>query len=433
MAMRIARYTRGKMPMIREEYLALLQKELVPALGCTEPIAIAYAAARCRRLLGFFPEHMTVSCSGNIIKNVKGVIVPTTGDMRGVDTSALLGALAGNPELEMEVLRDVKPSDVDKVRLMRAENICEVRLIPGGANLHILVEMTGDGHTALVEIMDAHTHVIREEKDGHICMTSEPARVTREQTQRRQMTVGGIYEFANTVPLKDIVPILKPQVDYNLTIAREGLRGEYGAQVGRTCLESGEQTARRKAIAYAAAGSDARMSGCALPVVINSGSGNQGMTVSLPAIMYAAEMKLPEEKMYRALALSNLIALYQKSFIGELSAYCGVISAACGSAAAIAYLCGDDLKVISDSIINTIADVSGMVCDGAKPSCAAKIATAVEAAFMGHDMARRGKVFQSGEGLVKNSVDETIAAFGRMGREGMRATDEEILHIMVDQ
>ena len=247
------------------------------------------------------------------------------------------------------------------------------------------------------------------------------------------MTVGGIYEFADTVPLEEIVPILKPQVDYNLTIAREGLRGEYGAQVGRTCLESGEQTARRKAIAYAAAGSDARMSGCALPVVINSGSGNQGMTVSLPAILYAAEMKLPEEKMYRALALSNLIALYQKSFIGELSAYCGVISAACGSAAAIAYLCGDDLKVISDSIINTIADVSGMVCDGAKPSCAAKIATAVEAAFMAHDMARRGKVFQSGEGLVKDSVDETIAAFGRMGREGMRATDEEILHIMVGQ
>ena len=418
--------------MPHEAYLALLRQELVPALGCTEPIAIAYAAALCRQLLGEPPEHITVSCSGNIIKNVKGVIVPTTGNLRGVDVSALLGATAGNPDLGMEVLRDVTAEDVEKVKALRREHRCDVKLLEGGANLHIIVQMIAGAHTALIEIRDAHANVIRREKDGQVFLAAEPARVVREQAKRQEMTVREIYDFAVSVPLERLVPILKPQVDYNLTIATEGLRGEYGAQVGRTCLENGQQTARTKAVAYAAAGSDARMSGCVLPVIINSGSGNQGMTVSLPAVLYAREMGLPEEKMYRALALSNLIALYQKSFIGELSAYCGAISAACGSAAAIAYLDGAGLEVISNTVINTIANVSGMICDGAKPSCAAKIATAVEAGFLAYDMAKRGKVFGSGEGLVKDSVDATIAAFGRMGREGMRGTDTEILSIMVE-
>lgn len=419
--------------MTQEDYLSLLSRELVPALGCTEPIAIAYAAARCRRLLGVFPEHILVSCSGNIIKNVKGVIVPTTGNMRGIDVSALLGALAGDPELEMEVLRKVRPEDVERVRSLRETGLCEVRPLLGKANLHIVLEMEGDGHRAMVEILDAHTNIVREERDGETVLLRETSSVQRAQAERQRMTVADIYAFAVDAPLEKLCDVLRNQVECNLTIAEEGLRGVYGVRVGRTLLEGGENSARRKAVAYAAAGSDARMSGCVLPVVINSGSGNQGMTVSLPVIVYAREMGISEEKLYRALALSNLIAIYQKSFIGELSAYCGVVSAACGSAAGLAFLCGEGLDVISSTVVNTIANISGMVCDGAKPSCAAKIATAVEAGFLGLDMARNGCAFHEGEGLVQADVDGTIAAFGRMGREGMRSTDREILNIMVGQ
>ena len=415
----------------QREYLELLRRELVPALGCTEPIAIAYGAALARRLLGSFPERMTVSCSGNIIKNVKGVVVPTTGDLRGIDTSALLGALAGDPDLEMEVLSRVGPEDVEQVRALRQTGLCQVKALSGPACLHIIVEAEGNGHTALVEILDGHTNVVLEQRDGVPVFQGERAGVRRANARRQEMTVADIYEFARTVPLEELEAVLRRQVECNLTIAEEGLQGEYGVRVGKTLLAGGDGSARRKAIAYAAAGSDARMSGCVLPVVVNSGSGNQGMTVSLPVIIYARELGLGEERLYRALALSNLPAIYQKSFIGELSAYCGVVSAACGSAAGLAYLCGEGLEVISNTIVNTIANVSGMVCDGAKPSCAAKIATAVEAGFLGLDMARGGRVFQAGEGLVQRDVDATIAAFGRMGRDGMRSTDEEILNIMV--
>ena len=400
----------------QREYLDLLRRELVPALGCTEPIAIAYGAALARRLLGSFPERMTVSCSGNIIKNVKGVVIPTTGDLRGIDTSALLGALAG-----------VGPEDVERVRALRQTGLCQVKALSGPACLHIIVEAEGNGHTALVEILDGHTNVVLEQRDGVPVFQGERAGVRRANARRQEMSGADLYAFARAVPLAERVAVVRRQGGCDLTIAEEGLRGEYGVRVGKTLLAGGGGSARRKAIAYAAAGSDARMSGCVLPVVVNSGSGNQGMTVSLPVIVYARELGLEEERLYRALALSNLTAIYQKSFIGELSAYCGVVSAACGSAAGLAYLCGEGLEVIS----NTIANVSGMVCDGAKPSCAAKIATAVEAGFLGLDMAREGRVFQAGEGLVQRDVDATIAAFGRMGRDGMRSTDEEILNIMV--
>lgn len=417
----------------QREYLDILRQELIPALGCTEPIAIAYGAARARRLLGSFPEHMTVSCSGNIIKNVKGVIVPTTGDLRGIDTSALLGALAGDPDREMEVLSSVKPEDVERVRALRETDLCRVKPLLGTANLHIIVEAEGNGHTVLVEIIDAHTNVVLEQRDGETVFQQERSGVQQAQSRRQGMTMAEIYRFAQTAPLEELKEVLRRQVECNVVIAEEGLRGEYGVRVGKTLLADGDGSARRKAAAYAAAGSDARMSGCVLPVVVNSGSGNQGMTVSLPVIVYAREMSMDEERLYRALALSNLTAIYQKSFIGELSAYCGVVSAACGSAAGLAYLCGEGLEVISNTVINTIANVSGMVCDGAKPSCAAKIATAVEAGFLGLDMARNGQVFHDGEGLVQKDVDATIAAFGRMGRDGMKSTDQEILNIMVGQ
>ena len=415
------------------QYVALLRRELIPALGCTEPIAIAYAAARARRLLGCIPTSMTVHCSGNIIKNVKSVIVPTTNGLRGIDTSAILGALAGDPELGMEVLRNIKPEQVEHVRQLRDTGMCKILPLKSTANLHILLEVSGNGHSALVEIRDAHTNVIREERDGMVVTgtVSGCASPTGSERSYCDLSIENIYWFAKTVNLSEIEPILEKQLDYNMAIAQEGLRGEWGAQVGKTLLASGDSLANRAA-AYAAAGSDARMGGCVLPVIINSGSGNQGMTVSLPVIVFAQEKGLSREEILRALALSNLVALFQKSFIGKLSAYCGAVSAACGSAAGIAYLCGDSLEVIEDTVVNTIANVSGMVCDGAKSSCAAKIATAVQAGFLGHEMAIRGHAFRNGEGLVKSDADKTVEVFGRMAREGMRTTDEEILRLMVD-
>ena len=415
------------------QYVALLRRELIPALGCTEPIAIAYAAARARRLLGCMPTSMTVHCSGNIIKNVKSVIVPTTNGLRGIDTSAILGALAGDPELGMEVLRNIKPEQVEHVRQLRDTGMCKILPLKSTANLHILLEVSGNGHSALVEIRDAHTNIIREERDGMVVtgMASGCASPTGSEQGYCDLSIENIYWFAKTVNLSEIEPILEKQLDYNMAIAQEGLRGAGGAQVGKTLLASGDSLANRAA-AYAAAGSDARMGGCVLPVIINSGSGNQGMTVSLPVIVFAQEKGLSREEILRALALSNLVALFQKSFIGKLSAYCGAVSAACGSAAGIAYLCGDSLEVIEDTVVNTIANVSGMVCDGAKSSCAAKIATAVQAGFLGHEMAIRGHAFRNGEGLVKSDADKTVEVFGRMAREGMRTTDEEILRLMVD-
>ena len=415
------------------QYVALLRRELIPALGCTEPIAIAYAAARARRLLGCMPTSMTVHCSGNIIKNVKSVIVPTTNGLRGIDTSAILGALAGDPELGMEVLRNIKPEQVEHVRQLRDTGMCKILPLKSTANLHILLEVSGNGHSALVEIRDAHTNIIREERDGMVVtgMASGCASPTGSEQGYCDLSIENIYWFAKTVNLSEIEPILEKQLDYNMAIAQEGLRGEWGAQVGKTLLASGDSLANRAA-AYAAAGSDARMGGCVLPVIINSGSRNQGMTVSLPVIVFAQEKGLSREEILRALALSNLVALFQKSFIGKLSAYCGAVSAACGSAAGIAYLCGDSLEVIEDTVVNTIANVSGMVCDGAKSSCAAKIATAVQAGFLGHEMAIRGHAFRNGEGLVKSDADKTVEVFGRMAREGMRTTDEEILRLMVD-
>ncbi len=415
------------------QYVALLRRELIPALGCTEPIAIAYAAARARRLLGCMPTSMTVHCSGNIIKNVKSVIVPTTNGLRGIDTSAILGALAGDPELGMEVLRNIKPEQVEHVRQLRDTGMCKILPLKSTANLHILLEVSGNGHSALVEIRDAHTNIIREERDGMVVtgMASGCASPTGSEQGYCDLSIENIYWFAKTVNLSEIEPILEKQLDYNMAIAQEGLRGEWGAQVGKTLLASGDSLTNRAA-AYAAAGSDARMGGCVLPVIINSGSGNQGMTVSLPVIVFAQEKGLSREEILRALALSNLVALFQKSFIGKLSAYCGAVSAACGSAAGIAYLCGDSLEVIEDTVVNTIANVSGMVCDGAKSSCAAKIATAVQAGFLGHEMAIRGHAFRNGEGLVKSDADKTVEVFGRMAREGMRTTDEEILRLMVD-
>jgi len=414
-------------------YLTVLKEELVPALGCTEPIAIALASAKARDVLGEFPDKIIASCSGNIIKNVKGVIVPTTGDMRGIETSAILGAVGGNAQKQLEVLADIRPEHIDKTRELLKTDLCKVEIIHGTANLNVIIAAKKGLDYALVEIKDKHTNIIRIEKNGKIIFSksSESADSSEEAIDRTQMNIKSIYDFANTVEIEDVKHLLDTQIEYNTRIAEEGLKNSYGANVGSTLIKCYGEDIRNIAKAYPAAGSDARMSGCILPVVINSGSGNQGMTVSLPIIKYAQYLGVSQEKLYRALVLSNLTAIHQKTGIGSLSAYCGAVSAGCGSGAGIAYLYDAGLDIINKTIVNTLANVSGIVCDGAKPSCAAKIASSVDAALLGYNMAVNGQFFRSGEGLVKETVEETIRSVGHLGRKGMKETDVEILKIMV--
>ncbi len=417
-----------------ETYLQVLREELIPALGCTEPIAIAYGAAKAREVLGIFPEKMVAECSGNVIKNVKGVIVPTTGNMKGIETSAILGALAGNPAKKLEVLSQVTPEDIEKTRLLLEEKICDVTLAEGVENLYIKITASSGEEWATVTISHSHTNIIEIVKNGEVMYRDDGTGAAAEgKSDRGFLNLKGILQFANQADIGSLKEVLQEQIDMNSQIAEEGMMGDYGANVGKTLLKTYGERVENLAKAYASAGSDARMSGCVLPVVINSGSGNQGLTVSLPVVVYAKELQVSEEKLYRALALSNLVAIYIKSQIGKLSAFCGAVSASCGSGAAIAYLHEAEDQVIADTIVNTLANTSGIVCDGAKASCAAKIASSVDAAIMSYHMASEGNTFYPGDGLVKEDVDKTITSICRMAREGMKETDVEILKIMIEE
>ena len=417
---------------VYREYLEILKEEVVPALGCTEPIAIAYGAARAREILGALPEEIVVCCSGNIIKNVKAVIVPTTGNMKGIETSAVLGAVGGDAAKKLEVLADVTDEDLERTRRLLKEKICRVELLEGGSNLQIIVKMQTGGESSLVEIAFSHTNIVREEKNGRILFAKEREASQAAATNRSLLNLKDIHTFVQEVDIEEIRGLIDRQVICNMDIAEEGLKKNYGANVGATILKYYGNDVKSRARALPAAGSDARMNGCVLPVMINSGSGNQGMTVSLPVAVYAEELKSPEDTAYRALALSNLVAIYQKNELGKLSAYCGAVSAAAGAGAGIAYLHGACYETIAETITNTLANVSGIVCDGAKASCAAKIASSVDAAILAYYMAADHCCFQSGEGLVKGDAEATIKSFGRMGREGMRSTDVEILKIMLE-
>ena len=414
--------------------VGILKSELVPAMGCTEPIAIAYAAAKAREVLGQMPEKIVVECSGNIIKNVKGVIVPTTKDMKGIDTSAILGSIVGGSSRKLEVLTAVKPADIQKTKELLEANICETRILEGSCNLHVIVRSYCGSNSSLVEIADGHTNIVRVERNGEVIYSAE-RKIGNDNApapERSLLNMRDIYEFASTVDIEDVREILLRQIDLNMKIAQEGLTHSYGVNVGSCLLKYyGSDDVKVMAKALPAAGSDARMSGCVYPVVINSGSGNQGLTVSLPVVVYARYLGVGEEKMLRALVLSNLTAIHQKTGLGKLSAYCGAVSAACGSGAAISYLYGGDFNTISRTITNTLGNVSGIVCDGAKPSCAAKIASAVDAAIMAHYMAQEEKVFNPGEGIITGDIEHTIQNIGRLGRDGMRTTDLEILNMMI--
>jgi L-cysteine desulfidase len=418
---------------IYENYVRILENELVPALGCTEPIALAYAAAKAVKTLESFPDHLTVLCSGNIIKNVKGVKVPNSGGMKGVEAAAVLGAVGGDPDQALEVLETVGPEDLEKTKRLLAEGFCDCALKEGVANLYIEARAVKGSGEAVVVIEGEHTNIVRIEKDRELLYEKEPEAVQDEadKPDKALLNLEDIITFAEEADLDDVRKVLERQVRYNTRIAEEGLKNPWGAQVGRVIAEEFGDDVKWRAVAKAAAGSDARMSGCSLPVIINSGSGNQGMTCSLPVIEYGRELGKSEDEILRALCVSNLVALNQKKYIGSLSAYCGAVCAAAGAGAGITYLCGGTMEQIENTVVNTIADAGGIVCDGAKPSCAAKIATSLQAAVLSHKMAMRGLTFSRGEGLVMDCPEDTIKAVGYVGRAGMKQTDVEILNLMI--
>lgn len=421
---------------IYDEYVSILKNELIPALGCTEPIAIAYASAKARQVLGKMPERLELWCSGNIIKNVKGVVVPNSGGLHGIDVAGILGVVGGCADKELEVLESITPEAIERTKTLLEQNFCSCHLIENVENLFIVAKVFAGADSAEVEIASRHTNITRLVKNGQELDVEQHVQFAEHQGKKLDkslLNVKDILEFADCVKIEDIRDVLENQIQMNTAISQEGLRGSYGAEVGKTLLKYYGDDVKVRARAAAAAGSDARMGGCSMPVVINSGSGSQGMTVSLPVIEYANELGVSREKLYRALVVSNLISIHQKKYIGSLSAYCGAVSAACGSGAAITYLYGGGLADVSRTITNTIGNVGGIVCDGAKSSCAAKIASSVDAAIMAVYMTENSKTFGAGEGLVKNDVEGTIESIGRVGREGMKATDVEILNIMIEK
>lgn len=418
---------------------ALLVHELIPALGCTEPIAIAYCTSCAASLLEQVPEKIILEASSNIIKNVKSVIVPNSHGMKGIEAAAILGALARAPERKLEVLEGLEDEQIVQADRLLSEGICEVRRLESPHPLHIIARCQAGGHKALAEICDQHTHLVRLALDGENKMEDHVDSSTAEQSfDFSDLQLKDLIDYAEEGDFGEAEDSLQRQLKLNSAIAEEGLSNKWGANIGQLHKTqiSGEEkayTARKMAIAMASAGSDARMSGCDLPVVINSGSGNQGMTVSMPPYAYARVYDIPRERLMKALALANLIALYQKNFIGRLSAFCGAVSAAVGSVCGIAWMLGGDEDLLQRIINNTLGTISGMVCDGAKASCAAKIAAALNVAFDAYELAERGISFANGDGIVKASADETIRAVGRMARLGMRATDAEIIDIMLSK
>lgn len=416
-----------------KNYVQILKEELVPAMGCTEPIAIAYAAAKAREVLGDMPEKIVVEVSGNIIKNVKSVIVPNTTHLKGIEAAAVAGIIAGKPEKKLEVISEVTEEEKEKIKEYLANYLIEVRPSDSQFIFDIQVSLFHKTSYAKVRIVNYHTNIVLIEKDGQVDYQKE-ASVCKEEglCNKKLLNIKDIIEFANSVDINDIEDIIGRQIEYNSKIAEEGLKNNYGANIGNVLLSTYGSDIKVRAKAKAAAGSDARMNGCELPVIIISGSGNQGMTASLPVIEYAKELKVSKEKLYRALVISDLVTIHQKTGIGRLSAYCGAISAGAGSGAGIAYLHDGGYKDIAHTIVNALSIASGIVCDGAKASCAAKIAAGVDAGILGYYMYKNGQQFKGGDGIVKKGVEATISNIGKLAREGMKETDKEIIKLMIE-
>lgn len=414
-------------------YIQILEEELVPAMGCTEPIALAYAAAKAREVLGELPDSVEIGASGSIIKNVKSVIVPNTNHLKGIPAAATAGIIAGKAEKELEVIAEVSEEETVRMAEFLKTVPISVEHIDNGVTFDIIVVVKNGNSYAKVRIANYHTNIVLVEKDGEKLFDIPVEGETEEGlTDRSLLNMEDIWDFINTVDVADIKEVIGRQIEYNTAIADEGLKGNYGANIGSVLLDTYGDDVRTRAKARAAAGSDARMNGCELPVIINAGSGNQGMTCSLPVLEYAKEYNSGEEKMYRALALSNLTAIHQKTGIGRLSAYCGAVSAGAAAGAGIAYLMGGGYEEVIHTVVNALAIVSGMVCDGAKASCAAKIAASVDAGILGYNMFLRGQQFYAGDGIVTKGVEATISNIGRLGKDGMKETNEEIIKMMIN-
>ncbi|MBQ3465818.1 MAG: serine dehydratase subunit alpha family protein [Firmicutes bacterium] len=416
-------------------YVEILERELIRAMGCTEPIAIAYCAAKARSVLGELPEKVEISASGNIIKNVKSVVVPNTEGRRGIEVAASVGVLGGDAEAGLLVIADIPQGIKDHIEAYCDIADIQVEPMESESLLDVEISVWASGHCAKVHIKDEHTNIVSIEKDGEVIFKKTDAHEAdaEDGLDYDLLTIRDIFDFATTCDLSDVKDILDNQIACNKAIAEKGINENFGANIGKILLKADPDNVRTKAKAMAAAGSDARMGGCELPVVINSGSGNQGLTTSLPVIVYAEEMGVSREELYRGLLISNLVTLHAKTGIGRLSAYCGVVTAGAGAAAGIAFIKGGDFKTISHTIVNTLAISSGIVCDGAKASCAAKIAIAVESGLMGYEMYMDGNQFYSGEGLVLKGVENTIRNYGYLGRVAMHETNDEIIRMMINK
>lgn len=417
-------------------YLKILQEELVPATGCTEPIAIAYGAAKAHELLGVLPESALVEASGNIIKNVKSVVVPNTNSLKGIEAAAAAGIVAGQSDKILEVISEVTPAQRAEIRTYLADHPIVVKPAEGDKVFDILITLRAGNNHVKLRISDYHTHIVYIEKNGEVLFQSGEVLSDSARdmlTDRSCLSVEGVLDFASTCNLEDVRALIERQIDYNYAIAEEGMRHSWGANIGSVLKEHYGVGICSRARYMAAAGSDARMSGCEMPVIIVSGSGNQGITASVPVVEYAKELNVSRDQMVRAVLLSDLLTIHLKTGIGRLSAYCGAVSAGCSAGAAIAYLHGGGFREIAHTLVNSLAIVSGMICDGAKASCAAKISAAVDAGLVGYSMFRSGQQFRGGDGIVTKGVEETIRNIGRLGRLGMRETDREIIRIMTNQ
>ena len=420
---------------VYQTYVKILERELVSAMGCTEPVALAYCAALARQTLGAIPERITVEVSGNILKNVKSVVVPNTGKRHGISAAVAAGILGGNAERKLEVIANVSDEVKGKLGDYIEHTPIEVKALSTDCILDMIVTVYQGKESAKVRIANEHTNVVLIEKNGVVQFEKDINSGQEEEQETVDyglLNVKDIIDFANTCVIDDVKALLDRLIAMNTAISKEGLANDYGAKIGKVLLTTGNDL-RTRAKAAAAAGSDARMNGCELPVVICSGSGNQGITVSLPVIVYAKELNASSEQLYRALLISVLVTLRAKNGIGRLSAYCGAVSAGAGAGAGIAYLYGGGEEVISHTIVNTLAITSGIVCDGAKSSCAAKIATAVGTGIFGYEMYQNGQQFFNGEGLVLEGVERSIDNFARLGRIGMKETDVEIIKMMTEE
>lgn len=410
-------------------YVQILKDELVPAMGCTEPIAIAYASAKAKATLGTMPTKCDIAVSGNIIKNAKSVVVPHTGGLKGIETAVIAGLASGRADARLEVLSSVTDADISLMHSLVKELPVSVRLSESEYPFDIIVTVSDGSDNASVRITNRHTNIVSITKNGQTVFTGEINEAI--EVRKKDLSIEEIVEFADTVDIELVKPTLKRQIDCNMAIAEAGLNGNYGANIGKVYLSSYLPDISVKAKAYAAAGSDARMNGCELPVIINSGSGNQGMTASIPVVIYWRELGLSEDMLYRALCISNLSTVHIKQGIGTLSAYCGAVAAGAGAGAGIAYLYGGGFKDVAHTLVNALAIDSGLICDGAKASCAAKIATAVENGILGFNLYRSGNQFLGGDGIVKKGVENTIESVSRLAKDGMKDTDKAILDIMI--